>query len=70
LTAALLVQFGLVLAGQLVPPLNFPLRVAIKLGLLAVLPLSYLWLGIISRDELHHATLFVRNRVRVWRARK
>jgi len=65
LVYALLVQFVLVIVGRFVPPLRFPLRVALKLGLFALLPLSYIWLGIISRHEVKQVGLFVHNRLRL-----
>ncbi len=65
LMAALLVQFTLLIAGLFVPPLDFPLRVTIKLGLMVLLPLSYVWLGIVTRHELRQAGLFVRNQLRL-----
>jgi O-antigen/teichoic acid export membrane protein len=64
LLTALLVQFGLVLAGSFVPLANFWLRIAVKLVLLALLPVSYLLIGIISPYELKQAGLFARQRLR------
>ena len=71
--AALGIEFVLMLIGLLLPATNIPLRVGLKLLLFAVLPLSYLWLGLISVFEAQQARLFVRHRVGValgaWRKR-
>lgn len=64
LLTALLVQFALVVAGLFVPTSNFWLQIVIKLVLLALLPLSYLWIGIVSPYELKQAGLFARQRLR------
>jgi O-antigen/teichoic acid export membrane protein len=60
---ALSVQFVLQTAGLLVPAILFPVRVAIKLGVFAILPLSFVVLGMVTREELLQASDFVRNQV-------
>ena len=69
LLAAMGVETLLLLAGMLVPAVAFPVRVALKSCLFVVLPLSYLPLGILSRDELRQAAAIARRRVQQLRQR-
>jgi O-antigen/teichoic acid export membrane protein len=63
LLAALGVQFALLVAGLFIPPLTFPARVAIKVALLALLPVALIAFGVISRYEIRQAYLFARNQL-------
>ncbi len=60
---ALAVQFVLLMAGTLIPPMAFLPRVALKLLDLALLPIAFLVLGLITRAEARQAWLIVRNRL-------
>ena len=60
---ALAVQFVLLTAGTLIPPMAFLPRVALKLLDLALLPIAFLMLGLITRAEARQAWLIVRNRL-------
>jgi O-antigen/teichoic acid export membrane protein len=64
LLAALGVQFALLMAGFLVPAIAFPMRIALKLALLALLPVALIAIGVITRHELRQAFLFARNQIR------
>lgn len=61
--AALVVQFTLQMAGLLIPAVAFPIRMIIKLGIFAILPLSFIGLGMITQAELFYIRDFVRNQV-------
>jgi O-antigen/teichoic acid export membrane protein len=61
--AALGIQLVLQMAGLLVPSLVFPVRVAVKLGIFAILPLSFLGLGMITKMELIQGKVFLRNQI-------
>jgi O-antigen/teichoic acid export membrane protein len=61
---ALAVQFVLLVAGSLIPPMAFLPRVALKLLDLALLPIAFVGLGLITRAEAREAWLLVRNRLR------
>lgn len=63
--AVLGVEFALMLIGLFLPATIFPIRVGLKFLLFAMLPLSYLWLGLISAFEAQQARLFVHRRVRL-----
>ncbi len=63
MVAALTVQFALLIAGLFVPAITFPVRVAIKLGILALLPVGFILVGMITLDELRQADAFVREYV-------
>lgn len=63
--AALAIEFGLVVTGLLLPTMPFPERVAVKFVLFASLPVTYLWLGLITPFEAKQARLFVRHRLRL-----
>jgi peptidoglycan biosynthesis protein MviN/MurJ (putative lipid II flippase) len=67
--AALGVQFALQVISLLVPALVFPLRIAIKLAIFAILPFSFIVLGMITKFELIQAYLFTRNQLRLGWAR-
>jgi O-antigen/teichoic acid export membrane protein len=54
------IQCGLLVAGTLLPPITFPLRIAIKSGLLLAFPVALVAFGIISRFELGQAWALVR----------
>lgn len=69
LVAAMAVETVLLLLGMLVPAVAFPVRVALKACLLVALPLSYLPLGILSREELSQATAFAMRRLKQFRQR-
>lgn len=60
--AALAVQFALLIAGLFVPAIAFPVRVAIKLGIFALLPVGFILVGMITPAELRQAGAFVRER--------
>jgi O-antigen/teichoic acid export membrane protein len=60
---ALAVQFVLLMAGTLIPPMAFLPRVALKLLDLALLPIAFIGLGLITRAEAREAWLLVRNRL-------
>ncbi len=60
--AALTVQFALLIAGLFVPAIAFPVRVAIKLGILVLLPVGFVVVGMITLDELRQAGAFARER--------
>ena len=64
LVGALGVQFALLMAGFLIPAVAFPIRIALKLGLLALLPVALITIGVITRHELRQAFLFARNQIR------
>jgi O-antigen/teichoic acid export membrane protein len=64
LVAAMAVETVLLLLGMLVPAVAFPVRVAAKACLLLALPLCYLPLGILSREELSQATAFATRRLK------
>jgi len=63
--AALGIQFALQMIGLWVPAVAFPLRIAIKIGIFAILPISLIVLGIITKFELSQAYLFTRNQLRL-----
>jgi O-antigen/teichoic acid export membrane protein len=69
LLAAIGIQLGVMVIGALLPPMYFPIRVALKLLLFAILPVSFIVLGLISRFELEQGFLFVRHRWRLAMAR-
>jgi hypothetical protein len=54
---------------MLVPAVAFPVRVALKACLLVALPLCYLPLGILRREELSQATAFATRRLKQFRER-
>jgi O-antigen/teichoic acid export membrane protein len=58
---ALGVQFVLLMAGTLIPPMAFLPRVALKLLDLALLPVAFIMLGLVTRTEARQAWLVVRN---------
>jgi O-antigen/teichoic acid export membrane protein len=60
---ALGIQFTLQMAGLLVPAIVFPLRVVIKVGIFAILPLSFIGLGMITKTELIQGKVFLRNQI-------
>jgi O-antigen/teichoic acid export membrane protein len=60
---ALSIQFLLQIAGLFVPAVVFPVRLAIKLGIFAILPLSFIGLGMITRMELMQGKDFLRGQV-------
>jgi O-antigen/teichoic acid export membrane protein len=60
---AIAVQFVLLMAGSLIPPMAFLPRVALKLLDLALLPIAFIGLGLITRAEVREAWLLVRNRL-------
>ena len=60
LLGALAVQFVLLIIGVILPPFAFPVRIAIKIFLLACLPLVLIGFGVITRFEVMQAWLFVR----------
>jgi O-antigen/teichoic acid export membrane protein len=57
---ALGMQFVLLMAGTLIPPMAFVPRVALKLLDLALLPIAFIMLGLITRAEVRQAWLLVR----------
>jgi O-antigen/teichoic acid export membrane protein len=61
LLAVFAVQCGLLVIGMLLPPIAFPIRIAIKAGLFLMLPIAYVVFGVVSRFELRQAALFVGN---------
>ena len=63
LLAALAVQVVLVLISLQIPPLALGFRLVLKVALLALLPLAYIGLGIITREEMRHGWLFIRHRL-------
>jgi O-antigen/teichoic acid export membrane protein len=60
---ALGMQFVLLMAGTLIPPMAFVPRVALKLLDLALLPIAFIMLGLITRAEVRQAWLLVRKRL-------
>jgi len=64
LLAALAVHFVLLLVSTFVPSWAFTLRVGAKLGLLAILPLTFLALGVITRLELQQGLALARSQAR------
>ena len=62
---ALIVQVALLVIGLLLPPMPLAPRIATKVVLLLLLPVSYVALGIITRYEMAQAGLFVRRRLRM-----
>jgi len=52
LLAALGVQAILLIAGLLIPPLTLPVRAAIKVLLFAMLPATFVLLGVLTRHEI------------------
>jgi O-antigen/teichoic acid export membrane protein len=67
---ALAVQCVLLSLGLLIPPMLFPLRVGLKLAILALLPASFVLIGIITPFERRQGWLFVRHQVRQALARR
>ena len=63
--SALCIQFILQLAGLLVPAIVFPLRIAIKLIIFAILPLSFVALGMITRHEISIGLSFARTQLKL-----
>lgn len=63
LIVALAIQFMLLIAGIFMPPLNFPLHITMKLILFAVLPISFLVLGMIKPTELKQALTIFRTKL-------
>lgn len=61
--AAMALQLALLVAGAMLPPLPFLLRMVVKLGLFALLPLSFVLLGLVTPFELRQAWLLVRQQV-------
>jgi O-antigen/teichoic acid export membrane protein len=61
--AALGVQFALQMIGLLVPAIAFPIRVVIKLGIFAILPLSLIGLRILTQEEVLRLRDFLRRQV-------
>ena len=61
--AALGVQFVLLMAGALIPPMALLPRVALKLLDLALLPCAFVALGLVTRAEARQAWILVRNRL-------
>jgi O-antigen/teichoic acid export membrane protein len=64
LLEALLAQGCLLIIGLFIPPLAFPIRVGLKLILFGLLPVVFLWLGVVTRFEVQQAGLYVRNLLR------
>lgn len=64
--AVFIVQFSLLAIGMLLPPMTFPIRIAIKSGLFLILPFAFIVFSIISQSELLHASLFIKNQWRRW----
>lgn len=62
--AALGIQFVLQLTGLFVPAIAFPLRIAIKIGIYALLPLSFMGLGMVTQLELSQMRAFLQYYVR------
>lgn len=58
--AALGIQFALQVVGLFVPAIAFPIRVALKIGIFAILPLSFIGLGMVTRQELSQMSGFLR----------
>ena len=70
LLSVILVQVGLMVVGTLLlPPMIFPIRITVKLAILAMLPLAYIALGVITRFELRQAAFFLRHRLQLASAR-
>ncbi|MBE2238300.1 MAG: oligosaccharide flippase family protein [Caldilineaceae bacterium] len=65
LMAGLGIQFILQMGGLLVPAIFFPIRILIKLGILAILPLSFVILNIITQNEIVTASRFTRKQLRL-----
>jgi O-antigen/teichoic acid export membrane protein len=65
--AALGVQFVLLTVGTLIPPMAFMPRVILKLLDLALLPVAFVLLGLITRAELRQGWLLVRSRLSIGR---
>jgi O-antigen/teichoic acid export membrane protein len=61
--AALGIQFALQMIGLLVPTIAFPVRVALKMGIFAILLLSFVGLGMVTQEEFFQMRGFVRNQV-------
>ena len=62
---AMFVQVLLLGMGSWVPAIYFPIRIGLKLGLFALLPIVFAFIGLISREELHHGLLFAQNRLKI-----
>lgn len=66
LLAVFIVQFSLLAISMLLPPMAFPIRIAIKSVLFLILPCSFILFSVINRSELLHASLFIKNQ---WKRR-
>lgn len=64
LLAALAVQVILVIVALQVPPLFFPIRLALKMVIFSLLPLAFVALGMLTPFELAQGRLFVLNQAR------
>ncbi len=69
LLGALFVQCGLLVLGVSLPPLVFPVRIAVKALLFALLPVAFVLLGVITPFELQQAKFFVRHQMQLGLAR-
>lgn len=63
LLIALAIHLGLLMIGQMLPPLPWPQRLALKLLIFSVLPISYGLLGLVTKYEFRQGWLFVRHQV-------
>ena len=51
--------------GLFVPAMAFPLRILVKLMLFALLPISLIFLNVITRYEISQFRLFMQNQMRL-----
>ncbi|MBE2240718.1 MAG: polysaccharide biosynthesis protein [Caldilineaceae bacterium] len=64
IVAALLIQFVLMLGGLFVPAVFFPVRIILKLMIFSLLPLSFVFLRLITLRELKQAANLVSQKLR------